>query len=613
MKYYLIAPLTHSPLLTYSSDIPLQKGEWVEIEIKNSTKKGVVWEEVSPPDFPCKPAKSLHLFLLPFQIELANFIAQYYCASLGKTLLLFTPYSQTPSKLPKLKFSSPIELSNHQQEALNFILPRPFSLLFGQTGSGKSEVYIHLIIQTLQEEGNALLLMPEISLTPQMQKRLERVFGKCVGMWHSKMSSKKKAEILRRIEQGEIRLILGARSALFLPLNHLKIIIIDEEHDDAYKAQSSPRYNARDLAIYLGKKQGIKVLLGSATPSLTSYSLASKQQIIFKLKKFYPSNNEISFLKQKAELTPSLLETIKSTLQNKKQIIVFLPIRANFKYLFCPSCGTNIQCPFCSISMSLHLDKKMMLCHYCGFSQAIPKNCPTCNEEHFSSQRIGTAQIAKELQEHFPQPYQIAIFDRDHITTHSKLEKTLHDFEAHKIDILVGTQMLSKGHDYHNIGLAVIMGLDEILHFGDFRARERTLSLFFQIKGRVGRKEKGKVILQTFNPDFFDVEDYEDFLKEELEFRKNLYPPFSKLATLTFSHKNAQKAQSLMQKALDEIRDSSSVQIVGSGKAMIEKINSKYRYIILLRSSLSNMTHLLKAIQGLNVPCEIDVDPINIV
>lgn len=613
MKYYLIAPLTHSPLLTYSSQSPLQKGEFVEIEIKKAIKKGVVWEEVPSPDFSCKPAKSLHLFLLPHQIGLAHFIAQYYCTSLGKAFLLFTPYSQIPSQLPKLKFSSPLKLSTHQQEALDFLLPRSFSLLFGQTGSGKSEVYIHLIIQAIQEGGNALLLMPEISLTPQMQQRLEKVFGKCVGIWHSKMSPKKKIEMLQKIQQGEIRLILGARSALFLPINHLRIILIDEEHDEAYKAQNTPRYNARDLAIYLGKKQAIQVILGSATPSLTSYFLASSQNAIFKLKKFYPSNNEIIFLKQKAELTPTLLESMRATLQEKKQIIVFLPIRANFKYLLCPSCGENIKCPFCSISMSLHLSKNSMLCHYCGFSQKIPKNCPNCNGEHFSSQRIGTAQIAKELQEHFPPPYQIAIFDRDHITTQNKLEKTLCDFEAHRIDILVGTQMLSKGHDYHNIGLAIIMGLDEILHFGDFRARERALSLFFQIKGRVGRKDAGKVILQTFNPDFFNIEEYEDFLKEELSFREHLYPPFFKLATLTFLHSNAQKAQSLMQDALKQIQDSPHIQVVGNGKAFIEKINSKYRYIILLRSSLPNITHLLKAIQSLSIPCEIDIDPINIV
>lgn len=613
MKYYLIAPLTHSPLLTYSSNVPLQKGEFVEIEIRKSIKKGVVWEEIAPPDFQCKSAKSLHLFLLPHQIELADFIAQYYCTSIGKTLLLFTPYSQKPTELPKLNFSSPLKLSSHQQEALNFLLPRSFSLLFGQTGSGKSEVYIHLIIQAIQEGGNALLLMPEISLTPQMQQRLKEVFGEYVGMWHSKMKPKKKIEILEKIQQGKIRLILGARSALFLPIDRLKIILIDEEHDDAYKSQNSPKYNARDLAIYLGKKQKIQVVLGSATPSLTSYSLASSQNSIFKLKKFYPSKNEMIFLKQKAELTPPLLEAIKSTLQANKQIIVFLPIRANFKYLICPSCGENIKCPFCSISMSLHLNKKSMLCHYCGFSQNIPKNCPNCDAEQFSSQRIGTAQITKELQEYFPPPYRIATFDRDHITTQNKLEKTLYDFQHHKIDILVGTQMLSKGHDYHNIGLAIIMGLDEILHFGDFRSRERALSLFFQIKGRVGRKEKGKVILQTFNPQFFDIEEYEDFLKEELSFREGLYPPFSKMATLTFSHSNAQKAQSLMQDALKQIQNYPSIQIVGSGKAFIEKINSKYRYIILLRSSPNHIIKLLKAIQSLTIPCEIDIDPINIV
>lgn len=253
-----------------------------------------------------------------------------------------------------------------------------------------------------------------------------------------------------------------------------------------------------------------------------------------------------------------------------------------------------------------------MLCHYCGFSQNIPSNCPNCNNEHFSSQRIGTAQIARELQEHFNQS-RIAILDRDHITTQNKLKKTLLDFENHKIDILIGTQMLSKGHDYHNIGLAVIMGLDEILHFGDFRSRERALALFFQIKGRVGRKEAGQVILQTFTPEFFDIEEYEKFLKEELSHRQNLYPPFFKLATLTFSHSQDKQAQLLMQTALEQIRPAPHIQIVGSGKALLERISSKYRYIILLRSAPKHITQLLRTIQSLSIKCEIDIDPINIV
>lgn len=610
MKYYLVAPFSNSPLLVYSSKNPLKLGELVEIPLKNTLKKGVVYEECKAPSFNCKEAKSLDLFFLPHQIQLANFIAQYYCTSLGMAFSLFAPTKELYPPLIECVFSTPHKLSLEQEKIFHSIAQKPFSLLFGETGSGKSEIYIHLIIKVLKQGKNALLLMPEIALTPQMQQRLEKVFGKHIGVWHSKMSSSKKQELLKSIQEGTIRLVLGARSALFLPISNLGVIIVDEEHDEAYKAQNSPKYNARDLAIYLGKKQEIQILLGSATPSATSYFLAKSLNSILRLKKFYSSNNELRILKQKTELSLGILSSIQTMLDQQKQSILFLPTRANFKYLICLECGSNIKCPFCNISMSLHLNKKIMLCHYCGFSQNIPNTCPSCSSSAFYSQRIGTAQIAKDLQEYFPQA-KIAIFDRDHITTQKKLENTLRDFSNGKIDILIGTQMLSKGHDYHNIGLAVIMGLDEILHFGDFRSRERAMSLFFQIKGRAGRKENGLVLLQTLNTDFFQCQDYESFLQSELEFRKDLYPPFSKLAILTFTHTNPNKAEVNMQKALDFLKQNPNIQIVGGGKARLEKINAKYRYMILLRCAQS--TPLLKAIHSLPFPCEIDIDPLNIV
>ncbi|WP_027327280.1 primosomal protein N' [Helicobacter pametensis] len=610
MNHYLIAPLKHTSLLTYSSELPLQIGQVVQIEIKDKIYEGIIWEECDQPTFECKTAKPLHSFLLQNQIILARFIAQYYCTSLNKTLSLFTP-SSIPSPSPSpIHFTHPLTLSSHQQDAFRFITKHSLSLLFGETGSGKSEVYIQLIIQTLGHGQSALLLMPEISLTPQMQQRLERVFGSYVGIWHSKMSESQKKRILSGIESQEIRLILGARSALFLPIPNLGIIIVDEEHDDAYKAQNSPRYNARDLAIYLGKKQKIQILLGSATPSVTSYQLTRNLQAIFRLQKFFPSQSQLFTLKQPSELSPTILEHIDLTLKQDKQIIIFLPTRANFKYLICLSCGHGVKCPFCSISMSLHRNKNMMLCHYCGFAQQIPISCPTCSAQNFQSQRIGTAQIAEELQNHFPQA-KLSIFDRDHIKTQKQLENTLKSFAEHKTDILVGTQMLSKGHDYHNITLAVIFGLDEILHFGDFRSREKAMSLFFQIKGRVGRKSDGNVLLQTLNPSFFDCQDYEEFLLSELEFRQDLYPPFVRLATLTFTHTDPKKAEQKMLSAIQELQNFKEIWIVGGGKAKIEKINSKYRYMILLRSK--QVKPLLLALHSLSIRCEIDVDPLNIV
>ncbi|WP_394995458.1 primosomal protein N' [uncultured Helicobacter sp.] len=646
--FVLIAPLgVSSPALTYEVRSPCERGDLLQIPLKGKQILGVMLEEQTQPiDFACKLACESGYAFLPTQKLLAEFIARYYCCSFSQSYGLFTPQalSSQPQSTQSALDSQTSDtigtptLSQAQSDALAFINATTNPLLFGDTGSGKTEIYIHLIAQYLQSGQKALLLMPEISLTPQIEQRLRKVFGDKVGIWHSKITAKKKQEILTKLQDGTIHIIAGARSALFLPLENLGLIVIDEEHDDAYKSQSAPRYNARDLALYLGKHTRIKVLLGSATPSLSSYANARKEDRIYRLKGRYFGTQK-SYIFDNAPLyAPSLLDSVYQAYQSHKQIIVFLPTRAHFKTLLCQECGSKVQCVFCSVSMSLHLDKNAMVCHYCGYTQAIPRACPSCQSPNLQSKRIGTQEFAKEMQEHFP-TMRIGLFDRDHITTHNKLQKTLKDFNEHRLDMLVGTQMLSKGHDYHNVALCVVVGIDYVLSSVDYRANERAMSLLTQIAGRSGRKENGVVYIQTLHREFFEpfMQDYEEFLEYELRHRPRFYPPFVRLANLSFTHKSKDKACAQMQEVLAILENlaraqsaqshdtppdtpdtpsappNASFEIVGAKACDIERLYGKYRYNILLRSPSAHA--LLRAIvcarESVKFGFEIDIDPLS--
>ncbi|WP_299383778.1 primosomal protein N' [Helicobacter sp. UBA3407] len=614
--YYHIATLKrNSPILTYASAESLESGLLVEIPLKDKQVQGVVLKECAKPEFACKEALPLGFQFSPLQCQVAEFIARYYCTSYALSFGLFIPFAKDSIKdFPSLSFAlNP--LSAKQQQALEFINKHQNSLLFGDTGSGKTEIYIHLLNQSLHRGKNALFLMPEISLTPQMEKRLKAVFGECLAFWHSKITSKAKKQILRDLKEGRVRILAGARSALFLPLANLDLILIDEEHDDAYKSNSAPRYHARDVALYLAKIAKIKIVLGSATPLATTYSRAKTQDAVFRLKgTHFQTQNHFTFCASYDVLDSSIFSALERNFRDSKQAIVFLPTRANFKHLLCGQCGESIECPNCSVSLSLHKRDSSLKCHYCHFAQVVPKSCPKCGGE-LQSLRMGTQEFSEHLSKILPKA-NIACFDRDSITTQRKLKQTLEAFNQHQIDILVGTQMLSKGHDYHNVNLSVILGLDYLLYSGDYRAREKALSLMFQLSGRSGRKENGKVLVQTLHQDFFEsfLGDYERFLEEELTMRTSLYPPFARLALVHFSQKNQEKSQQLMQQALvllqDRIRiESLKVEIVGSGIAPIPRIANKWRYVIFLRSAKVRDLHL--ALQPLHtIACEMDIDPI---
>lgn len=596
-----------SPLnLTYKSKNRIDIGHIVKITLKNREKEGLILKKVDEPSFKCEEIKEVTpFFIIDSYLKIIKFIATYYVCSIGETIKIFN-YFKIFQKLQKENIDIAVELSEKQQKALNFLLNNNHSLLFGDTGSGKTEIYMKLFEKMIREGKSSLFLLPEIALTPQIKKRLKDKFKDRVAIWHSKITKKAKEKLLEAIYRGEIYIIVGTRSALFLPMNNLGLIVVDEEHDDSYKSASKPRINARDLALYFGKALNIRVVLGSATPSLTSYYKIPH----FRLKgTFFKNEKEFIFEAGFEEISSNMKKRLLNLGEN--QAIIFLPTRGNFKYLICGECGEIIECPFCSVAMSLHTQNNYLKCHYCNYTSIIPKKCPKCGSSDFINKRIGTSEVLKEITS-LLKDKRVEKFDRDTITTNRKLNSILNDFNDRKIDVLVGTQMISKGHDYHNVKLVIIIGIDALLAQIDYRANEKTLSLLFQIAGRSGRKGSGKVIIQTLNSDFFInfIDDYEEFLKYELEFRKNLYPPFKKLVRFLISHKNPEKAEKSLDEVIKCVEKFKNIEIVGYGEAPIFKIANRYRYHLLIRSDkikpLLEVSHFCKC-----AICEIDIDPIN--
>ncbi|WP_152018155.1 primosomal protein N' [Aliarcobacter butzleri] len=614
MYFYELA-LLKSPLenLTFQSEEEIKIGTKVLIKLKQrkALDEAVIVKIVEKPDFKCTDISEItNEFYDEKMLEIASFISTYYVCSLGEALSIYNPFDKNINQvIDEEKFDSKIVLSSLQEKAKEFLKQEKQALLFANTGAGKTEIYIKIIEECLNSGKQAVLLMPEISLTPQMQKRLEKVFAKSVAIWHSKITKKKKAQILQGLQEGSIKLIAGARSALFLPYSNLGVIVVDEENDDSYKSDSKPRFHTKDLSIYIAKKYNLQLILGSATPSSSSFLKIP----FFRLDETYHKTNKAySFEDSDMNLSPKIINKIETTINSQNQVIVFLPTRANFKYQICTTCGKSVECPYCSVSMSLHKNDLALKCHYCGYTQQIPNSCPSCKTGIIHNLRVGTAQIEEELKAIFPQK-NIKRFDRDEIKTENQLKTILNDFNSGKIDILVGTQMLSKGHDYHNVKLAVVLGIDSVLNMNSYKAREKALSLLIQISGRSGRSGFGEVIIQTKNQEFFDYylneSNYEEFLQSELEFRKDLYPPYLKMAKVTFSHTNGLKVKDEMDLYVKLFKQNKNIEVVGFGQSPIFKIANKYRYEIILRSN--NVKALLQTLHSINsANASIDMDTI---
>ena len=604
MNYYEVAILK-SPLqnLTYQSEEIIENGSLVEVILANrkNSNLAVVIKKVDKPDFKCSTILSIKdEFYTDFMLEIADFVSKYYICSMGFALSLFQAFNKNiVYENSSIEYKKEITLSSFQQEAKDFLDSKKQALLFAKTGAGKTEIYIKTIKEILKQGKQAVFLMPEISLTPQMEKRLEEVFDSSVAIWHSKVTAKRKKEILNKLQNGDIKLIAGARSALFLPYNNLGLIIVDEEHDNSYKSDTTPRYNAKDLAIFIAKKFDLRLILGSATPSINSFYKIP----YFELDKtFYETKKSYIFENSSQNISEKTINLIKKSIENKNQTIVFLPTRANFKHQICFDCGKSVECPFCSVSMSLHKNDLALKCHYCGFAQKIPEFCPSCKTGIVRNHRVGTAEIEELLKNEFPNSI-IKRFDKDSVNSEKSLKKILDEFNENKIDVLVGTQMLSKGHDYHNVKLAVVLGMDSLLNMSSYKARENALSLLLQISGRSGRNGFGEVVIETKNEEFFkyylEESNYKEFLNSELEFRKDLYPPFVKLARVVLSSTNGLKIKEELNEIVKDLKNNKDIEVVGFGECAIFRIANKYRYEVVIRSkdvkALLNALHYLKS------------------
>lgn len=614
MYFYKVAILGHNlEELTYESSLEIKLFTKVEVELSKKIVQAVIISKCEKPEFKTKEIIKIYDdSLSPTQIELANFMSRYYAANISLCLDSFVFSKNLEKNTTKICSEINIELNEKQEQCLKSIQENKMNLIFGDTGSGKTEIYAKLIDECIKSGKQALFLMPEISLTPQMQKRMKVYFKDLFITWHSKITKAKKQKDLIEFELGNKPLVIGARSALFLPFTNLGLIIVDEEHDNSYKSSKYPCYNARDLAIYLASISNAKIVLGSATPSLQSFFNTNINK--FRLKgTYFKSEKEVLFDSDNEIISPYLLDLLEENLEKKEQSMIFLPVRGNYRQVVCKDCNTRKICPNCSVPMSLH--NKTYKCHYCGKKEYLKNTCENCGSTMLESKIIGTAQLCENLKIALPSA-RIAKLDSDELSSNTKLKEILEEFELGNIDILVGTQLISKGHDYKNVTFCAILGLDEYLFYPDFKARENTLALAIQVAGRAGRSKKAKVLINTQNKDFFEkyLTNYDEFLEDEKLYRNN-YPPFKRLLRLIISSTNEMEASNLCDELANHLKNSKEnyddYEIIGYGKCAIEKIDKKYRYYVLIRSSkkilLSKLASHYKKLQKVTI----DIDPIH--
>ena len=474
-------------------------------------------------------------------------------------------------------------------------------LLHGVTSSGKTEIYIKLIEKELKAGKQVLYLLPEIALTIQIVRRLQNHFGDKVGVFHSNLNNSERVEVWNSIKN-RFSILLGVRSSIFLPFTNLGLIIIDEEHDSSYKQQQpSPRYHARDSAIFLSSLHNSKVLLGSATPAIESYYNAKQGKFGFvellkrysdiKLPKIEPVDLKKGFLKKQMNgfFSKNLIDQISIQLKLKKQVILFQNKRGYSKVLSCDSCGQVVCCKYCSVSLTYHKSFNQLKCHYCGYVDTLDSSCRYCSSNSFTKKGFGTEQVVESLQEIFPD-YNIVRMDHDTTRRKNAYEEIILDFQQQKIDILVGTQMIAKGFDFEKVSLVGIIDADSMLNYPDFRSHERAFQLLSQVSGRAGRKEKqGAVILQTYNPEheiinFVKQHSYSKFYRLQISERKSFkYPPFSRLIFVKFRHTDHKVLDSVTEKFSSFLRKSFKDRVLGPEYPLVSKVKNYYIKSIMLK------------------------------
>ena len=548
---------------------------------------------------------------------------------------------------PELKdVPIPEQLTDEQEIALQAISgsikaeqPETF-LLHGVTGSGKTEVYLRAIQEVLAKGQEAIVLVPEISLTPQMTARFKARFGELVAVMHSALSAGEKYDEWRKIHRGEVKVVVGARSAIFAPFENIGIIILDEEHEATYKQEDTPRYHARDVAIKRAEHYRCPVILGSATPSLESYARASKDVYTLLTLKNRAKNQdlpEVTVVDMREELKAgnrsmfsiSLAEAIHERLKRGEQSILFLNRRGFSAFVLCRDCGTTVECPNCDISLTYHRAHERLKCHYCGHEERVPLVCPECESEHIRFFGTGTQKVQEEITNIFPEARVIRM-DVDTTRQKGAHERLLRQFSEGKADILLGTQMIAKGLDFPNITLVGALAADTTLHLADFRAAEKTFQLMTQVSGRAGRHElPGEVFIQTYSPEHYAIElakdqHYEPFYNLEMASRRQFgYPPFYFVALIQFTHEDVLKVADFANKGTTYLRGklSPNTVIIGPTAAAISRVNNRYRYQCLIKYKREpKLTETLQQLirmyrtdwikSGLTMT--VDVDPVSI-
>jgi primosomal protein N' (replication factor Y) len=638
---------------TYSipAEFSVQVGLRVIIPFRNREITGYIVEckkEIEAVEFEIKPVKRVvdeQPLFGDKEIKLAQWIASFYLCSEGEALSAMIPSARREVEFNHLPVDESYraladeQLSDEQRNTINSILNSTNNLhyIYGVTGSGKSEVFLQVADAVIAKGKEVIYLVPEITLTHQLAQLVAQRYENRVAILHSRMSSSQRFMAWKKIKAGEVDLVIGARSAVFAPFENLGLIIIDEEHENSYKAGNTPRYHARQVAQRRASITDSLLLMGSATPSLESFHMMQEGKIErHLLTKRVAGGKEphftvVNMLGQKYVLSKTLRVEMKKTLDSKKQVILFLNRRGFSYYFHCNSCGFEMSCPHCSVSLTFHKNKKRMICHYCGYSRLPMTSCPTCKSMDVGYGGFGTEMVQQEVSQFFPEAV-VERLDTDSAQDRKSVKKILSRFKEGEIDILLGTQMVAKGLNFPLVNLVGIVLADSGLNLPDFRSQERTFSLIVQVSGRTGRfNEEGKVVVQTFNPDNLAIRmatqnNLEQFYQQELSFRKATnFPPYTRLVNFVIRGKNREKSsdaivklKQLVDQAIGTIKTKDILlDVLGHSSCPIEKIADSWRFHLVVRSTdiskvlyIANVVHKnFKVASGLYL--EIDIDPLS--
>ncbi|WP_432806901.1 primosomal protein N' [Paenibacillus camelliae] len=605
----------------------------------------------------------------PVPIALAKLVAELNTSSsvvhslVDKGILHLVEVEQKrdPYKGREFARSKPLPLTALQQQVYHRIIEQMHQqsgqtmLLYGVTGSGKTEVYLQSIADCLALGRQAIVLVPEISLTPQMVERFKSRFGDAVAVMHSRLSDGERYDEWRKIRHGQADVVVGARSAIFAPFAQIGLIIIDEEHETSYKQDDTPKYHARDVAVRRAKQHGAVVVLGSATPSLETYMAASRTPAVGSEPPLLPMPERVSgqpmpevhIVDMRDELSrgnrsmfsTSLYDALKLRLERGEQAVLLLNRRGYSTFVMCRSCGYTAACPHCDISLTFHQKTHVLRCHYCGYTEQEPRTCPSCDSEHIRFFGTGTQKVEEELAKLFP-GIRVIRMDVDTTTEKNSHEKLLKAFGERKADVLLGTQMVAKGLDFPYVTLVGVIAADTTLNLPDFRSAERTFQLLTQVAGRAGRHHlQGEVMIQTYNPEHYAIvaaadHHYEQFLEQELELRMQMmYPPYCRLVCITMSSERLDQLTEVSARFAQELRELAeyegvlvplhsrmmrALEILGPVASPLARIKDRYRYqcVIKYRGSIDASSLLERAMKPFvegklskQVQFSVDIDP----